>query len=64
MWVPGLIALLMGEAPIIQSRGIVVAYAATSVGVAWIGSSIAERRLGTAALVLLGSTHVRHARSR
>ena len=56
MWVPGLIALLMGEAAIIQGRGIVVAYAATSVGVAWIGSSIAERRLGTAALVLLGST--------
>ena len=46
MWVPGLIALLMGEAAIIQSRGLVVAYAATSVGVAWIGSSIAERRLG------------------
>jgi hypothetical protein len=58
MWIPALPALLAGEALLLESRGIVVAFAATSVALAWLGRRIGERRLAIAGLVTLGTTTV------
>jgi Predicted membrane protein (DUF2339) len=56
MWVPGMLALLRAEALVLQGRTIVVAYAVTATGLAWLGRRIDERRLVGAALALLGTT--------
>ena len=56
MWVPGLIALLIGEALLLEDRNIAVAYAATAVALAATARAIAESRLQLAALAVLGGT--------
>ena len=56
MWVPGLIALLISEALLLQDRNIAVAYAATAVALAGTARVIAEPRLQLASLVVLGGT--------
>jgi uncharacterized membrane protein len=58
MWVPGLLALLLGGALVLESRGIVVAYAATSVALASLGRRIDERRLLVAGLATIAGTSV------
>ena len=54
MWVPGLIALLLGEALLLYDRNVAVAYAATAVALAATARAIEEQRLQWAAIVLLG----------
>jgi uncharacterized membrane protein len=56
MWVPGLIALLIGEALLLQDRNIAVAYAATAVALAATARLIVEPRLQLASLAVLGGT--------
>jgi uncharacterized membrane protein len=56
MWVPGLIALLISEALLLQDRNIAVAYAATAVALAATARTIVESRLQLASLVVLGGT--------
>jgi Predicted membrane protein (DUF2339) len=58
MWVPGVLALLLAEALLIEDRNIAVAYAATAVALAATARVISEPRLRLASLVLLGATTV------
>jgi len=56
LWSVGLVGLLVAEAALVQGRGTVLAYAATAAALACLAAVTRERRLHTAAMIVLGAT--------